>query len=151
MCPIEVEGAVKIFKHYVKNQSLKWTGQREAILRAFLGTEEHVSVEDMKAMLAKRKVDCGQATLYRNMKLLADCGIAETKHFEDGVVRYDQSYGHAHHEHLICVNCRKIVEFQDQALEDKKVQVAQAHGFKMLYHHLEIFGLCPECQKIGAN
>ena len=151
LCPIELDAANKVFKKYVKSKSLKWTSQREAILRTFLSTEEHVSVDDMIRMLQKRNRSFGQATVYRNMKLLAECGIAEPKHFEDGRVRYDQSYGHDHHEHLICVSCRKIVEFKNQELEDMKVQIAKDHGFEMLYHHLEIFGTCPDCQKAGAD
>ena len=151
LCPIELDVAAKVFKSYVKTESLKWTNQRAVILRTFLGTDEHVSVEDMLKLLKKKNVALGQATVYRNMKLLTDCGIAEAKHFEDGVVRYDQAYGHDHHEHIICVNCRKIVEFRNQDLEDKKAQIAKDHGFKMLYHHLEIFGVCPDCQKEGAD
>ena len=151
VCPIEIGGALKVFKNFIKSKGLKWTQQREAIVKAFLSTDNHVTVDDMIARLRSQGVECGQATIYRNMKLLTGCGIAEAKHFEDGYVRYDQAYGHGHHEHIICIQCRKIVEFQNQALEDMKAQIANDHGFQMLYHHLEIFGVCDTCQSLVSK
>ncbi len=142
----QLDSAVILFKDFVKRKALKWTHQREYIVRTFLSTEEHVSVEDMLSMLRRQGYLMGQATVYRNMKLLAHCNIAEEKRFDDGRVRYDQSFGHVHHEHIICVRCRKVIEFVDQQLEDKKAKIAIDHGFKMLWHRLEIFGVCPECQ-----
>ena len=143
----QLDSAVILFRDFVKRKALKWTHQREHIVRTFLSTEEHVSVEDMLSMLQKHGHRLGQATVYRNMKLLAACSIAEEKRFDDGRVRYDQAFGHVHHEHIICVRCRKVIEFVDQALEDKKAKIAVDHGFKMLWHRLEIFGVCSDCQQ----
>jgi Fur family ferric uptake transcriptional regulator len=102
-----------------------------------------------------REVDSriGQATVYRTMKLLTKCGLAEPRHFGDGHTRYEPIApdDEEHHDHLICTRCNRIVEFLDSRIEKLQEEVALAHGFSVTDHKMELYGLCPQCQKDGPR
>ena len=89
----------------------------------------------------------GYATVYRTLRLLAECELANVRHFGDGVARYELAdEGERHHDHLICMNCTRIVEFEDEAIEVLQDRVAERHGFKLRSHKHELYGVCPDCQ-----
>jgi len=126
---------------------LKASRQREIIADVFFDAQGHLTVDEL--LRAVRKVDerISQATVYRTMKLLNDCGVAEARHFLDGQTRYELSdAGDEHHDHLICTSCNKIVEFVDDRIEDLQEKVAAAHGFVVTDHKMELYGLCSDCK-----
>jgi len=89
----------------------------------------------------------GYATVYRTLKLLAECGLAEQRHFGDGQTRYEQSDSREHHDHLICTECGAILEFEDPGIERLQLKVAKEHNFTIQRHRLEIYGQCAKCSK----
>ena len=91
----------------------------------------------------------GYATVYRTLKLLKECGLAYERHFGDGVSRYEVAWDDEHHDHLICIDCGKIVEFEDEGIEKLQHDVAAKHGFTLVRHRLELYGMCPDCQAKG--
>jgi Fur family ferric uptake transcriptional regulator len=133
------------FKDFLLAQGLKSTHQRELILDEFLRAGSHLSTEDLYLRLRKENPRIGYATVHRTLKLFAECGIAEQRHFGDGQARYETSDSDEHHDHLICVVCGKIVEFEDPRIEELQVEVAGVHGFSIERHRLELYGCCQDC------
>lgn len=134
------------FKDFLLTQGLKSTHQRELILEEFLRAGSHLSTEDLYLRLRRRNPRIGYATVHRTLKLFAECGIAEQRHFGDGQARYEASGQDEHHDHLICVACGKIVEFEDPRIEELQVEVAGGHGFSIERHRLELYGCCSDCR-----
>ena len=133
------------FRDFLLTQGLKSTNQRELILEEFLRAGSHLSTEELYLRLRKKNPRIGYATVHRSLKLFAECGIAEQRNFGDGQARYEASDHDEHHDHLICVVCSKIVEFEDSRIEELQVEVAGEHGFSIVRHRLELYGRCPDC------
>lgn len=145
-----------IFREYLKKQGLKFTKQREEILNFFLKEEKHLSPEEMFDALRKQKlaVKIGRATVYRTLKLLSECGLAEKVDFGDGLNRkvitlFEHKFAHPHHDHLICLSCGKSFEFSNAEIEKLQENVAKGHQFRVAYHRLKIYGYCQKCHPKG--
>lgn len=134
------------FRDYLLTRGLKSTRQRELILEEFLRAGAHLSTEDLYLRLRRKNPRIGYATVHRALKLFAECGIAEQRHFGDGQARYEASDQNQHHDHLICVSCGRIVEFEDPRIEKLQEEVAGEHGFCIQRHRLELYGFCTACR-----
>jgi len=135
------------FRSYLSTQGLKSTRQREIILDEFLRAGEHLSTEDLYLRLRSQHPHIGYATVHRTLKLFAECGIAEPRHFGDGQTRYESSADEEHHDHLICTVCGAIVEFENPQIEALQESVARQHGFHIQRHRMELYGCCRQCHK----
>ncbi|PLX78957.1 MAG: transcriptional repressor [Desulfuromonas sp.] len=135
----------QVFREFLLTKGLKSTRQREIILDAFLRSKTHPSIEDLYLKLRKKHPNIGYATVYRTLKLFAECGIAAERNFGDGQRRYESTNSVEHHDHLICTGCGRIIEFENLGIERLQEDVAREHGFRIENHRLEIFGTCPEC------
>ena len=137
------------FEDYVRRHNLKSTSQRDVIVDLFLKSSGHISIEDLLAKVRKRSPKVGYATVYRTLKLLTDCGIAAPRQFGDGQTRFEVVGEHAHHDHLICVQCGLILEFENDTIEQLQDEMAEKMGgFKLVRHKLELYGLCPKAAGI---
>ena len=99
--------AEKIFIDYLAANGLSMTPQRKVIVETFLETEGHFSAEELLGFVQLKLPEVGLATVYRTLKLLVDSGLADSLDFGCGVALYEHSYGHEHHDHLICIRCDK--------------------------------------------
>ena len=135
------------FREFMLDKGLKSTRQREAILDEFLRVGSHLSTEDLYLRLRKKNPRIGYATVHRTLKLFAECGIAEQRHFGDGQARYEASDLDEHHDHLICMSGGRIVEFEDQRIEQLQEEVARQYGFSIERHRLELYGACESCRE----
>jgi Fur family ferric uptake transcriptional regulator len=140
---------IQALRTFIAKEGLKNSRQREIIAQVFFDSTEHIRVEDLLQKVREVDPKVSQATVYRTMKLLVDCSLAEARQFQDGQTRYEASddEGH-HHDHLICTKCGKIVEFVDERIEELQVEVAASFGFKVSDHKMELYGVCddPECR-----
>ena len=134
------------FKEYLLTKGLKSTRQRDIILEEFLRSGSHLSTEELYLRLRSKHPGIGYATVHRSLKLFADCGIAEQRHFGDGQARYEPTTHDEHHDHLICLSCGEIVEFEDPHIEKLQDDVANRHGFAIEHHRLELYGRCRKCR-----
>lgn len=139
--PAQVLGA------FIEKKGLKHSRQRDAILETFFAMGGHVPVEALVARVRERDPRVSVATVYRTMKLLAECGLAVPRQFGDGQTRYEPAADRHHHDHLICTGCGRIVEFENDRIEDLQARIARGHGFEVESHRLEIYGQCPECRR----
>ena len=131
---------------YMAKHGLRSTEQRRVVTEMFFATNGHLSIEDLLDQVRIEEPRIGYATVYRTLKLLKECGLAFERHFGDGVSRYEVAWEDEHHDHLICVECEKIIEFEDDAIEDLQHKVAAKHGFKLVRHKLELYGVCADCR-----
>lgn len=136
----------KIFQDYIAKQGLKSTRQRDIILDAFLSSDRHLSIEELYLKLRAKHPSIGYATVYRTLKLFAESGIAREIHFGDGQTRYEHVSEGEHHDHLVCTECGAIFEFENESIEKLQNEVAEAHGFLIKHHKLELYGLCAKCR-----
>jgi Fur family ferric uptake transcriptional regulator len=134
----------KALASYLEDHNLKHTKQREAILEVFLEVEGHITGEDLHRRVRRKFPQIGYTTVYRTMKLLCEAGLASERHFDDGVTRFEIQ--HEHHDHLVCVRCGKIVEFECSMIESAQERIVKAHGFRLLRHRHELYGHCPSCR-----
>ena len=134
----------KALARYLDDHNLKHTKQREAILDVFLEVEGHITGEELHGRVRARHPGIGYTTVYRTMKLLCDAGLASERNFDDGVTRYEVE--HEHHDHLVCVRCGKIVEFECSMIESAQDEIVERYGFRLLRHRHELYGHCPSCR-----
>jgi Fur family ferric uptake transcriptional regulator len=136
---------MQVFMEYLQEHKLKLTPHRQLILDIFLNHEGHRSVEDVYRVVREKDPRVGYTTVYRTMKLLADCGLAREIDLADGITRYEHLYNHQHHDHMICMQCGTSIEFYDPEIETLQDEASEQLGFKVLDHKLQIYGLCHDC------
>ena len=139
--------AIDIFISFLREKNLQLTRQREEILRCFLSTERHLSVEELYALVRKKDPKVGQTTVFRTLKLLCEADVAREVDFGDRIKRYEVKYGHEHHDHLVCTKCGKFIEAVDDRIEELQEKLCKKFGFTSKSHRLEIFGICKKCKK----
>ncbi len=131
---------------HMAKKGLRSTDQRRLIVETFFRSPNHVSIEELLAQVRAQDSKVGYATVYRTLKLLTECGVAFERRFGDGLARYELADEHSHHDHLICVECGDIVEFEEPRIEELQEAVAIRHGFELKSHKHEMYGICPACQ-----
>ncbi len=140
--------AIDTLRAYVASNGLKFTRQRELIAEVFFRAGGHLTVEDLLDRVREEDPQVSLATVYRTMKLLTECGLAEAHRFGDRQVRYEPNEGDdEHHDHIICRDCGKIVEFFNPILEELQETIAAEHGFRLTEHRMELYADCvaPDC------
>ncbi len=142
---------LEVFAAYLAANCLKITPQRRLILEIFLAEPGHASSEELYAKVKRRDASIGQATVYRTLKLLAECGLAQAVSFADGITRYEPHFGVEHHDHLICEACGSTIEIVDPVIERRQEELAERYGFSLARHKMDLYGLCPECRPGGQG
>jgi Fur family ferric uptake transcriptional regulator len=132
---------------YMIKRGLRSTEQRRLIIDTLFDAGEHITIDGLLRQVRAIDARVGYATVYRTMKLLAESGIVQEHKFGDGFTRYELSDGEAHHDHLICLECAKITEFEEPLIEELQDRVATRYGFLVKQHKHELYGVCAECQK----
>ena len=135
----------------------KMTPQRKEILQIFLenNADPHLSAEEVYEVLKEKDFDFGLATIYRNVELLSTLGILSKINFDDGRTRYELASAdpkvHQHH-HLICLKCKKIIEFEEDLLDNLEATITTKSGFEIVNHEVKFFGYCADCKgKLNAD
>ena len=143
--------AVERLAAWLEAKGLKHSRQRDVIVETFFAAGGHEPVDGLVARVRARDPRVSVATVYRTMKLLAECGLAVPRRFEDGQTRYEPAGNRGHHDHLICTGCGRIVEFENERIEDLQRRVARSHGFEVESHKLELYGRCAACRGAGEK
>ena len=133
---------------YMAKKGLRSTAQRRLIVDTFFEGASHMTIEDLLTEVRVRDKGIGYATVYRRLKLLKECGLADERHFDDGQARYEPTEAEEqHHDHIICERCGKIVEFNSDELEKLQERIARFLGFVVSRHRMELYGICAECRE----
>lgn len=135
------------FRDFLSNKGLRMTRERSELLEAIMEAPQHFEAEDLISAVQKRSGQVSRATIYRTLSLLEESGILRKSLFGHNRHFYESVVGRHHHDHLVCVRCGRIKEFEDERIERFQEEICEHFGFEMVDHVHEIFGLCPECRK----
>lgn len=135
------------FKKLFKEEHIDNFEDRFKVLEVFLQTEKHVTVDELIQLLEQNGWKLNPQFVRETLKLLCRFGFAHKSRFDNGQVRYEHRHLGQHHDHMICTKCRKIIEFEEDQLEKLQIQISASHGFHMLQHKMEIYGICSVCLK----
>jgi len=135
------------FQALLKENSLKFTKQRELVLKFLYENNGHFTPEDIYTLLKQQypDINIGIATVYRTLALLEASQIASSISFGAQGKKYELGLK-KHHDHLICTKCGEIIEFFDDVIEERQDAIAKKFNFKMIDHTMKIVGLCKNCQ-----
>jgi len=144
--PAELDHFRVMLQAYMDKKGLRSTDQRKLIVETFFHASNHVSIEELLAQVRAKDPRVGYATVYRTLKLLTECGVANERRFGDGLTRYELADDTSHHDHLICLECGDITEFEEPRIEELQEKIAAKYGFDLRSHKHELYGLCAKCQ-----
>ena len=143
---VKHEQEQSIVEEHLRKSGFRWTSQRALIVRAALETHEHFTAEELLDLCRKEDPKVSRATVYRTLAVLEEAGFVEGLETGDGGRRFEHVLGHEHHDHMVCLQCEKILEFRDDELERRQELAARRVGFEIQRHSLRIYGLCKDCQ-----
>jgi Fur family ferric uptake transcriptional regulator len=142
---------IAVLEKFISEKGLRYTPQREEILKTFLTVEKHLSAEELHKIVKRNNPHIGYVTVYRTMKLFSEAGLCNEVEFGDGILRFEHCYGHQHHDHLICTKCGKFIEVSKPEIEKMQDTLARQHKFMPTRHKLQIFGFCKKCRPRGKR
>ncbi len=142
-----IQEAQAILLRHLKRVGLKHTEQRDTILRTFLETREHLSTDELHQLVKKKDARIGVTTVYRTLKLLAECGLASEVAFHDGITRYEHQYNRRSHHHMVCTECGSSVEFFSPEVGELEQEIGRKHHYETTRHTFQIYGICEDCRK----
>ena len=139
------ESRKRKFERFLKSEDLKLTSEREMILDQVFSIHDHFEAEDILLRLRQRGQRVSKATIYRTLPLLVQSGLLREVLFNEKHSHYEHILGHAHHDHLICIACGKIIEFTEETIEELQRKLCDNYHFKPIRHKFEIVGYCEAC------
>lgn len=143
---IEYDTLLEKFKKVLKQNGLKYTKQREILLKILYNSDEHYTPDELYSALKKADPDTniGIATIYRTLNLLEDAGMATSISFGAAGKKFELATK-PHHDHMICKVCSNIIEFEDSIIEKRQLAIAKAYGFTLSGHLMQLYGVCKNC------
>jgi Fur family transcriptional regulator, peroxide stress response regulator len=130
----------------LKENSLRVTPQRLAVLKILAGSPEHPTVEAIHEQVRKEFPTTSLATVYKTVSVLKKMNEILELGFPDGSNRYDGKRPYPH-PHMICTKCKEIMDPDLASLNELTEEMGKKTGYKILFHRLDFFGLCPKCQE----
>src|SRR6266850_1127749 len=144
------EAAKRKFLSFLESKKLRVTLQRRAIIETVFETEEHFTAEELLDWSRQKDKSVSRATVYRTLPLLTESGLVREMDFGKDYKFYDPNYAeHPHHNHIICQDCEKIVEFESEKIEKLENEISHRLGFAVKAHRLQITATCEELKKLG--
>ncbi len=126
----------------LKEAGLKVTSPRLKVLEVLKSSpDQHISAEELYKMMIEQDEEIGLATIYRVLNQFDDAGIVTRHHFEGGKSVFELSDKH-HHDHLVCLKCGRVIEFEDEVIEERQLKVSEKYNIKLTHHSLYLYGEC---------
>lgn len=133
-------------KQVLKDENLRYTTQRQAVWDELTANDDHRTAEEIYIALHNQSLNVSRATVYRTIEVLVKNRLARKLEVGDGMARYEHRLDEEHHDHLICTECSKIIEFSNDEVERLQEVIAKKFNFKLKSHHHQLFGVCPDCK-----
>ncbi|MFA5169023.1 MAG: Fur family transcriptional regulator [Candidatus Omnitrophota bacterium] len=137
----------KEFEGFIHGKGCRLTGERLRLVEGIKRQRGHFNVDLLLSSLKKEGLRVSRDTIYRNLPILLEAGLIEQSFKTSRDTYYESAKPQTHHDHLVCRECRKIVEFKDAAIEKAQQRVAEKYAFKLEYHCHQLIGVCKKCRK----
>ena len=129
-------------KQILHKENLRYTQQRQEVWDEICVSDEHQDAENIYNSLRKRQIKVSRATVYRTIDVLVKNNLVRRLNLDDGRSRFENKIGIEHHDHIVCLDCRKIIEFMDETIEKMQIRIAKEQGFEIVRHVHQLFGRC---------
>ena len=135
------------FREFLRKKNLFMTTERSRLLDIVFAQKKHFGIHDLYEICHAEKKKISLATIYRTLPLMEEAGLLRAVNLKSNNWLYENCYSKKHHEHMVCIECGKIFEFENEAIEKMQDKICKEHDFLMTDHSLEIRGYCSQCHK----
>lgn len=141
----------EVFARFLRDNGARLTRSRRVMFDHVMKRPMHFSAEQLAFDLGAPPHNISRGTVYRTLTLMAQSGFVRT--FRDTNMRYtyESILGKKHHEHLVCEECGRLIEFSDDKLHDRLMHITGSHNFCERSHTVVVFGVCPDCRNLGRK
>lgn len=139
----------KIFKEFLEKKGVKFTKERAAVLKEVFSIHNHFDPDELLIKMRKKGIRVSKASIYRTLPLLLECGLVEQVEKIDKHAHYEHTFGHGHHDHLICIKCGRVISLFSEKLERLQEKLCKKENFRCVSHTLEMKGYCEKCEGKG--
>ncbi|MCB0515581.1 MAG: transcriptional repressor [Chitinophagales bacterium] len=136
----------QLFTAYLEKNGQRRTSERYTILEEIYLRSDHFDAEELYVHLRNRNFNISRATVYNTLELLVASDLVTKHQFGKNQAQFEKSYGYKQHDHIICIDCRKVVEFCDPRIQQIQAMVGEILNFKITHHSLNLYGICGSCQ-----
>jgi Fur family transcriptional regulator, ferric uptake regulator len=139
--------SLQSFETLLKRKSLKLTRERRAIFDRVVRTRGHFDADSLYDAIAQDADHVARGTVYRTIPLLLESGVIQKSVGSGHRDFYEANSGKPHHDHMVCIQCQKVIEFHCDPIEKMQEEVCEKYGFKLAFHDHRLFGYCRDCNK----
>ena len=140
------KAAIESFKGLLERKGLKYTHERECIYEEIQRIEKHFDADSLYERFKKHGARVARATVYRSLPLLLEAGVIQKSAGEGKRDFYEKTDSKGHHDHMVCLGCKKIIEFHSDELEEIQEKLSEQYKFKLVFHDHRLFGYCENCR-----
>lgn len=138
----QIDEVKQIFSGYLERNSLRRTPERFTILEEIYRRSDHFEAETLFFDIKSKDYNISRATVYNTLELLVSCDLVKKHQFGKNLAQYEKSYGYKQHDHLICLDCEKVLEFCDPRIQQIKNTMGDLLKFRITHHSLMLYGKC---------
>jgi len=139
------------FLQFLRDRGHRVTSERLALFDEIFAQHGHIDAEELLGLMKARALKISRATVYRNLDLLVECGLARKQRLGRNRFLYEHVHPGQRHDHLVCTGCGRVVEFLSPGIAALQAEICRAHGFSTTFHTLQISGLCNACAERRAE